>query len=137
MKNNPLDTSKRLRNVLDGNDVFLQHHQTIKIRRPKKKIPSWVESNVEIQKLLLLCFPLMKTDPNHRARAGRWARVINLYYKRQWSRGQIAAELHQTLFQIDSIIRAVKRSAAGLRTDSGGVRGGRKGRPRRHACVRT
>lgn len=111
--------------------MFLSSHQILKTKRPKKKIPEWVVNDKKTQNLLLRSFPLMKSNLKQRTQAGRWARVINLYYKRQWSRGQIAAELHLTYAAVDSIIRALKRAAAGLRTDTGKAVGKFKGRPRK------
>jgi len=94
-------------------------YQIITIRRPRKVVPEWANSNRRIQKFLLRSFPLMRMDPAQRTRAGRWARVINLYFKRQWSRGQIAEELNWTYARVDTIIRSIKRAAEGKRCKDG------------------
>ena len=125
------DTFKELRTHLDGQDPFMTHgHQIMKTRRPKKKIPTWVYNSKEIQKFLRRVFPKLK-DPSQRERAGRWARVAHLYFNQNWSRGQIAGELHLTYAAVDSAVRALKRAAAGLRTDTGKAAGKPKGRPKK------
>lgn len=125
------DTFKELRGSLDGQDPFMTHgHQIMKIRRPKKKIPAWAYNRKEIQKFLQRVFPKLK-DPGQRERAGRWARIAHLYFNQNWSRGQIAAELHMTYNAVNSAVRALKRAAAGLRTDTGKVIGKPKGRPQK------
>lgn len=128
---NLLSVSKRLRRVLDGNDTFAQGgHQILKIRRPKKKIPDWVNDNQKIKEMLFRAFPKMISNSNQRKRAGRWARVINLYFKQQWSRGQIAEELDWTYCAVDQAIRGIKRAAEGRRFDGRGMLTGKRGRPK-------
>lgn len=131
--NNILDTSKQLRAILDSNDPFMTTgHQILKIRRPRKKTPSWVHNNKKIREFLLQSFPKMKTDPRQRARAGRWVRIIHLYYNQNWSRGQIAEELGVGYGVVSSSIRRIGLAARGLRTDgSGRPLGAKKGRPKK------
>ena len=124
------DTFGELRRVIDGSDPFMTRgHQILKIRRPAKKTPLWAFNHKKIQTILLRSFPKMKTSPTQRARAGRWIRIIHLYFNQNWSRGQISAELRLSYPAVDSIIRAIKRAAAGLRTDTAAPMGNPRGRP--------
>jgi hypothetical protein len=100
-------------------------YQILTIRRPRKNIPDWVNNNREIQRFLLVSFPLMRTDSRERIRAGQWARIINLYFKRQWSRGQIAEELNWTYERVNGTIRSIKRAAENKACRNGAERGSR------------
>jgi hypothetical protein len=116
--NNLRRISKQLRGLLDGNDTFAQGgHQIIKIRRPRKQIPVWVYDFPKIQEMLLRSFPKMIKDADQRKRAGRWARVINLYFRQQWTRGQIADELGMTYNHVNALIAGIKYAAKGLTTE--------------------
>ena len=118
--NNSRDTSRELRGKLDSDDSFMTGgHQILKIRRPRKPVPSWATNNKKVQDLLIRVFPRMKESPKQRVRAGRWARVIHLYFNQRWSRGQIANEMGISYMAAETLIRSIKRAAKGLRSDSG------------------
>ena len=116
MQNN-LNIHLQLRRKFGGETGGFQTHT---IKRPKKKVPDWVNSHAKIQELLLRTFPLMKTNLKQRERAGRWARIIYLYYRRQWTRGQIAAELNVPYANVKGILRSVKRVSGGKRANGTG-----------------
>jgi len=127
------DTFEELRGFLDGQDPFMTTgHQILKIRRPKKTIPSWAYSHKKIQEFLLRVFPNLEKDQKQRERAGRWVRILYLYFNQNWSRGQIASELKLTYSAVNSTIRAIKRAAAGLRSDTGKSFKKPRGRPRKN-----
>ena len=125
------DTFAELRKYMDTDDPFMSGgHQILKIKRPKKKSPSWARDNESIKKFLIRVFPRMQ-EFSQRVRAGKWIRIMYLYYNQNWSRGQIAAELHMTYAAVDSLIRSLKRASKGLRTDTGRPVGKKRGRPRK------
>jgi hypothetical protein len=95
-------------------------YQILKIKRPRKDTPAWVNSDLKIQKLLLRAFPLMNTNLLQRERAGRWVRIIYLYFRQKWSRGQIAEEMKLSYSTVKGVIRSVKRVAEGKRADGRG-----------------
>ena len=107
-------------------------HQIIKIRRPKKRIPTWVYDFEQIKKILLRCFPKLQYNLRQRNRAGKWVRVINLYFRQNWSRGQIADEMDLQYKTIDRMIERIKKAGEGQRTDGSGPVGKPKGRPRKN-----
>ena len=128
--NNLLDVSKQLKNVIDPDEQF--GHQILKIRRPRKRVPLWALDNKKIQQVILRAFPKMDSDPVQRQRAGRWARVIHLYYRLKWSRGQIAKEMSLQYHTVNDLIRSIKRVAAGKRANGKGLRGQNPvGRPKK------
>ena len=128
--NNLLDISKQLKNVIDPNEQF--GHQILKIRRPRKRVPLWALDNKKIQQVILRAFPKMDSDPVQRQRAGRWTRVIHLYYRLKWSRGQIAKEMDLDYVAVKNIIYRLKCVAAGKRADGTGAREKHPvGRPKR------
>lgn len=132
--NNTQDTFEQLRKSFDGSDPFMtQGHQIIKMRRGNRTTPEWVKNNKKIQELLLRSFPKMKTNKTQRMRAGRWARIIHLYFKMKMTYGQVAAELGVTPKRIADFILRIHRASKGRRTDNRGLLGVRKqGRPRKH-----
>lgn len=127
---------EQLRQHLDSNDPFMSRgHSIIKIRKGwrKKQVPEWATNDRSIQALVLRSFPKLKSDNEQRRRAGRWVRVINLYFRMGWTRGQIADELETTPTIIRSIVQAIRRVAAGRKANGTGYLGAPKGRPKKRA----
>ena len=134
--NNQRNTSQELRNYLDGGDSFMRSgHQILVIRSVKKVIPSWAKSDAKIRKILLRSFPKLKTDKKQAMAAGRWARVIHLYFRMGQTRGQIAGEMGLNYATTDTMIRNIKRAAAGFRANGKGELRGKRGRPRKTVPV--
>jgi len=105
-------TTSGLKKVLDSNDTFLNGHRIIKIRRHKRKIPSALRNDTVVQKLLLRSFPKMNTSAMQRWRAGRWARVIQLYFRAGRSYMETAEEMDEQPRTVEMIIRSIFRSIA-------------------------
>ena len=110
MDNSPLGVAARLRKKIDSEESFSRGHQILKIRRQKRIAPEWAKDDVRIQEILLRSFPKLKTNEKQRARAGRWMRIIKLYFQMGWTHGQIAEELSANLSTIQSLIRSIKRA---------------------------
>jgi hypothetical protein len=79
----------------------------------------WVNSKPEIKRILLTAFPNQATSVTQRKRAGRWLRVIHLYYRMGYTKVQIAEEMSTTLDTIKSILRNMNRARLGLKTNNG------------------
>ena len=107
--------------------------QIIKIRRPHKRIPDWTRDNKKVQEVLLRSFPDMEWNDDQRFRAGRWACIINLYFRQNWTRGQIAEELNMTYERVKAALQRIRRAGAERRTDNKGKLGKPKGRPPRRS----
>ena len=132
--NNARDTFGELRGVIDSNDPFMTSgHQIAKIReREHRALPECFESDEKIQELLIKVFPKLKTDSKQRKRAGRWAVVIQMYYRSGLSREHVAAELGVTPNVIHCTLKGIRRVLAGRRADNTGLKGQRRpGRPRK------
>jgi hypothetical protein len=133
------ETNEELRTKVDGDDPFFEGHGIVKPRRGNagdrtgipRTCPEWALDNTKIQKILLLSFPKLTTDGKQRASAGRWARVIQLYFKSQMTHGQIASEMGLSLNNVKMIVRAIKLASKGLSTATGKARVGRIGRPKK------
>ncbi len=96
--NNDRDTFGELRGKFDGQDPFMTGgHQIIKTRRIQRTIPDWAKSNRKLREILLLSFPYLKTNDNHRKRAARWVQFIQLYYRMNMTEGQVAAHTGTTV----------------------------------------
>jgi hypothetical protein len=114
------DTSQELRNsgMFSGSDHFMSAgHQIINSNRayagPRRKKARWAYRDESVQQLLLRAFPKLATDKKHRERAGRWARVIQLYYRYGLSYGAVAAEMKTSTKYVRTLLRNIRRAAAG------------------------
>src|SRR6266851_5102223 len=104
---------QKLRHKMDGDDNFMGAHQIKKIRTREREIPVWTLSNEEVQKVLLLAFPCLNTRKASRKAAGRWARIIHLYYRMQMSNSLVAKEIGVSLSTLYSSLRRIRRVAQG------------------------
>lgn len=130
---NRRNTSRQLRDLelFSGNDQFMQNgHQIINSNRanagPRRKNAAWAASDAEVQALLANAFPKWKTDENQRKRAGRWARVIHLYFRSGMSYGDVAAEMNLPKRHVEYLVRSIYRVHAGRRANGTGFKRLRK-----------
>lgn len=90
----------------------------IKEIRPKSRgIPEWARTNEGIQKVLLTAFPKLHINPSHRQRAGRWAQVIELFFKRGWSETDVAEALQETVGNIRRLVVSISWVSEGKTVD--------------------
>jgi hypothetical protein len=122
---------QRLRGKVDGDDNFMSAHQIKKIRTRERVIPPWTLNDKEVRKVLLRAFPSLHTSQSAARSAGRWTRLIHLYYRVQMSNSQVAKEMGMTLNATKMALKSIRRVARGQRTDNKGpiVHQGR-GRPK-------
>lgn len=109
----PADTMRGLRTIMDGRDGFMSGHQILKVRRREKKTPEWVLNDDEVRKLLRKVFPKLDSDLTQRRRAGRWIRVIQLYFRSGKSRQETAEEMGEKNGTIHTLTRSILRAKAG------------------------
>jgi hypothetical protein len=121
----------KLRRRLDGDDRFFGSHQIKKIRTRERDIPTWTLNDKEVRKILLRVFPLLKTHPASQRMAGRWSRIIHLYYRVQMSNSQVAKEMGMTLNALKMVLKSIRRVAKGRRADNSGPWIRPIGRPRK------
>src|SRR5579863_3596510 len=100
------DILSGLRSVFDGKDNFMSAHRILKVRRHKRIVPEWVFNDKKIKEVLLKSFPKLREDETQRIRAGRWMRVIQLYFRSQKSYRETAEELGEKTRTIEMIIRS-------------------------------
>ena len=118
-----------LRKFFDSNEPFMSGHQIISpIRRPDKEVPDWALDNHEVQRILLQSFPKMHTDPRQRRSAGRWARILYLYFRVYETDSGIAEEMNMTVGAVRSILSRIVGLAEDIQK---GVETARKGRPKK------
>jgi hypothetical protein len=123
---------QQLRKVFEGGDPFMTGgHQVVGMRKRKRVIPEWTRNNKIVRELLLRSFPKLLTNPKQRAAASRWARIIHLFFRLQWTHRQVAEELGATPGCIHTAITGIKRVAVGRRYDNRALLGAKPvGRPR-------
>jgi hypothetical protein len=128
---------QQLREILDGDDPFMVGgHQKSHLRTKERKVPEWTKNNKKTQQVLLRSFPKLRTDLKQRLQAARWARIIHLYFRMQYTYRQVAAELEMPPRAVDSMIRSIKRVAAGRRANGTGLLGLMPtGRPKKKKLV--
>jgi len=87
-----------------------------------RRVPAWALDQERIKAILVAAFPRMETNPVQRRKAGRWARLIYLYYAVGLTRNKCAGELGISLSAVDSLLIRITRVVRGLSAN---------GRPRR------
>jgi hypothetical protein len=123
----------RLRGRMDGNDSFMTAHQIKKIRTREREIPLWTLNDKEVRKVLLRSFPNLRTNNKAAISAGRWMRLIHLYYRVQMSNSQVAKEMNMTLNAVKMALKGIRRVAQGRRMDNTApLTYNGRGRPRRN-----
>lgn len=122
MKSDPKMTRRkdmaRLRKKMDGNEGFMSAHQIKTIRTRERDIPSWALNDKEVRTVLLRSFPKLRTNNRQAIHAGRWMRLIHLYYRVQMSNSQVAKEMGMTLNAVKMALKSIRRVARGQRTDN-------------------
>lgn len=110
-----IDALVKLRKTVDGNDIFMDGHQITKYRRMwDREIPEWAMSNAEVQRIVLSAFPKLKDNPRQAKKAGRWVRIIYLYYRMKQPHQIVAKEMKMKESTLTSTIRNISRVARGL-----------------------
>lgn len=100
-------------------------------RGPFKQFPDWVYNKRKISRILRSAFPKLKSNPRQRYRANSWARIINLYWRMNYSYGEISRQLRQSPNAIHCKIRNIRNVASGYTAGHKIIRGAPKGRPKK------
>lgn len=117
----PQSDMDRLRTRMDGSEAFMTAHQIKKVRAFRKNgIPAWVLNDAEVRKVLLRSFPKLHTDIKQREAAGRWSRIIHLYYRMQMPNSQVAKEMGITVNVLKMALKHMRRVSRGRRSDNHG-----------------
>lgn len=125
------DSQARFEKILD---YIPPPQEDEELRSRHNDIPDWATDDRKIRDFLLRSFPKLKTDLKQRIRAGRWLRVINLYFRMQWSHTQVAEEIGMLPKVVHGMIRGIRRSAQGRRVDGKGLSGLKPiGRPKNNS----
>lgn len=122
----------KLRRHLDVNDGFMSAFQITKIRTLEREIPAWTLNDKEVRKVLLRAFPKLRTNGPQAIRAGRWMRLIHLYYRVPMSNSQVAKEMDMSLNVVKKTLQHIRRVAKGRRANNTALLGlTPRGRPRK------
>ena len=124
---------QRLRKRMDGNDGFMEGHQIKTIRTRTREIPTWTLDDKEVQKVLLRSFPDWRKNHRHAERAGRWARIIQLYFRMQMPIHMVAKEMDITLASARNLLQHIRRASRGQSSNNSGPLGRPIGRPKKKA----
>jgi len=134
-----------IRSSVDGSDVFMAGHSVrrggkgaVAAAERRANVPKWTRTDKEIQTVIRRAFPHFETNERQRKFAGRWARVIYLYFRAGHTYSQIAEEMNlksqsttRPYAIVERMIAHIHQVAKGLSSHS--ERGVRKprGRPRK------
>jgi hypothetical protein len=112
-----------LRRSFDSDDQFMrQGHQILKIRTHEHDIPEWTMSDSSVQELIERAFPKWRTAPRQRAAAGRWVRVVMLFYRVGLPISMVADEMKSDSEAVKQILKRIRRVKQGRRADNKGPR---------------
>ena len=100
-------------------------------KKRTENIPAWALNNKTVKELLLMVFPKMSSDRRQRDRAGRWARVIQIYFRAARPASETAHTLGISQKAVYDTVLRIRRAARGLRTTGRERTAGKPGRPRR------
>jgi hypothetical protein len=130
-----LDIYMQLRKKVDGSDGFMEAHQIAAIRatpaKRDREANKWVFLDSEVQKAILRSFPDWRKNSRHRKAAGRWARLIQLYYRMEMPIQLVAKEMGLTKNAAKMLLKGIRRVSSGQRFDNRGPLGARpSGRPK-------
>jgi hypothetical protein len=114
----------QLTDVVDGDKISEGRGFQIKTFRATytRPVPDWARTKEGIQKILLTAFPRLRVSLSQRQKAGRWAKVINLYFINGWSTEDVAEEMYEKRQTIMMLTRSIVRVSQGLRADGSGTR---------------
>jgi len=113
---------QRFRNRFDGSDLFFRGNTIHKRREKIHAVPEWAKHDSQVRGLLQKSFPALDTNDLQRERAGRWMRIILLYFRLGKTRNQVAAEMELSPKTVDNLVFRIQLAAQGLRTDGSGSR---------------
>jgi hypothetical protein len=98
-------------------------------------VPEWAKTNEGIRKVILTAFPKYETNEIQYLRAQRWATVIYMFWRVQYTNTDIAEELGTTIEEVDLILKRARRVAANRRADTGKPRSDkRRGNAKKRSC---
>ena len=129
---NEYDNYLHLLNKFDGSEPFMNRgYRVIQPRHKAKNIPAWALDDKKVQEIVLRSFPKLATNMKQRARAARWVRIIFLYFRREFTVGDIANIMGtpsedgsvitpMSLVAVKALVRTIKRAAVGKRADGSG-----------------
>ena len=118
---NHRNTSQQLRElkIFSGSDHFMMSgHQIINSNRshagPTRKDATWAKDDEAVQKILRSVFPKVDTDMSQRERAGKWVRVIHLYFRSGMSFGDTAEEMGAKPKFVRNVLQKINYVRKGL-----------------------
>jgi hypothetical protein len=119
----------QIRKQIDGDDTFFGGHRVRTACGAKGKhigsrgrtTPQWTKTDIGVRKVLLRAFPKLNIEERQREKAARWARIIHLYYRMNYTYAQIAEEmsLHspgekRPYRKVERLLESIKNVGAGL-----------------------
>jgi hypothetical protein len=106
-----------LSGIVDFEDSFNQGNQIHSFyRNSNKHLPTWMKDDAAIQKILLQVFPKLEVDKQQRRAAGRWAQVIQIYFRMNQPAGVVARQMAISIPRVRSLVRSIYRASLGLTT---------------------
>lgn len=101
-----------------GVDAFTGGFQVGAARTYKRQPQMWSNSQNEIKRILLTAFPRQATNPKQRERAGRWVRIIYLYYRLGYTSAQVAEELNMSKDNVRRMASNINRVRKGFKANN-------------------
>lgn len=130
---------RRLRRDFDSNEPFMIYGaNVVKTRNNverKHETPQWMHSETRLREFLHKHFPKRQTNHRQRTQAGRWAVIIQYYFRMGQTDSQIEVDMKWKPGTVGSLVQQIRHAIAGLRLD-GKQRSSRpRGRPKKHKTL--
>ncbi|MHB8485504.1 MAG: hypothetical protein ACYDCM_07225 [Candidatus Acidiferrales bacterium] len=109
--------------LFDGSESFMAGgHQIVKTRHNRRSIPAWAQDPDQVKAILLRAFPNLQTSFVQKERAGKWLRVIYLYWQAGFDSVTVCLEMGVSRSEFKNILQRIRRVAAGQRANGSGIR---------------
>jgi hypothetical protein len=120
---------QKLHRKMDDDAGMMRVHS---IRKGSRKVPTWALSDGDVRKILRRSFPLLDSNSRQRKQAAFWNRIIHLFFRKQMTRRDTAAEMGVPVDQIRATVQRIRNAAEGWRTNKSQKIGvNPNGRPKR------
>lgn len=100
------------RDSLDGDELDYDHE--VRTREHERQIPAWALDDRKLRQVVLGMFPRHATNKRQRAMAGRWLRIVYLFFRANWWTKNIAGTTGCTVRAVEGIIRRAREAGGEL-----------------------
>src|SRR6266436_1511266 len=95
-----------------ANGSELNGHHAVQTREHERLIPAWALNDEQVRKVLCNLFPKHDKDAKQRESAGRWLRIVYLYFRaNQWAK-DVATAVGCSVRAVENVIYRARKAGA-------------------------